>query len=157
MIRAMPSQPFPRRFLRRTVWVTLVAWVLVWGAGVANACQLPTHGPGVATVVASLHDRSIEVGMRPMPAPHTESRHHDGHAAPAGPANNAGCCKFCKDASSTVVKSNPVQADVLGPALVTSVAWPAAVRTASVAMWWPTARPASQGPPLVVRLLRLTI
>lgn len=157
MIRAMPSQPFHRRFLRRAVWVTLVAWVLAWGAGVASACQLPMHGPGVATVVASLHDRSTELGMRSMPAPHAESRHHDGPTAPAGPANNDGCRKFCTDASSSVVKTNPVQADALGPPLVASVAWPAAIRTASVAMWWSTERPASQGPPLVIRLLRLTI
>ncbi|HEY8710948.1 MAG TPA: hypothetical protein VIM34_23470 [Burkholderiaceae bacterium] len=149
----MPSQPFHRRFLRRTVWVTLVAWVLAWGSGVASACQLPAKGPGVATVVASLHDRSTELGMRTMPASHAEARHHDGHATPAGPANNDGCRKFCTDTSSSVVKTNPVQADVLGPPLVASVGWPVAARTASVATWWPTEQPASQGPPLVIRLL----
>lgn len=157
MIRTMASPAFSRRSLRRSVWVTLVAWVLAWGAGVANACQLLTQAPGVATLGASQSDRSTGPGMRTMPASHAQARHHEGHANPAGPANNEGCRKLCSDTSSSVVKTNPVQADVLGPPPVANATWPAAIRAASVAAWWPTERPASQGPPLVIRLLRLTI
>lgn len=153
----MPLPAFPRRYLRRTVWVTLVAWVLAWSAGVASACQWLTQAPGMATVAASSRNRLIELDMRTMLAMHAQARYHAGHAAPAGPLNNDDCRKFCTDASSSVVKTNPVPADVLGPPLAASVAWPAAIRITSVAMWRPTERPASQGPPLVIRLLRLTI
>jgi hypothetical protein len=38
-----------------------------------------------------------------------------------------------------------------------SAPWLPAVQVAAAAQWWPVERPASVGPPLFLRLLRLTI
>ena len=153
----MLSLPFHRRHLRRTVWVTLLAWVLALLAGIANACQLQPHGPVAPASAASTHDSSTE---HPTRALHVEHGRHDGHVEHEGSSTDAakaGCLKFCNDESSTVAKGKTAQADLPGPVVVASVAWRSAVPTATVAMWRSAERPASQGPPLVIRFLRLTI
>jgi len=96
--------------------------------------------------------------MRATQALHVE--HGDGRAVQAGDttdAAKAGCLKFCADESSTVTNGKATQPDLPGPVLVASVDWNRAVSTAAVARWQPVERPTSQGPPLVIRFLRLTI
>ncbi len=160
----MLSLPFHRRYLHRTVWVTLLAWVLALLAGVANACQL--QPPGALVSGTATGSPSAERGTHPMAAFHIEHGHHDAHAlhdgaAPdddaAPDAGKAGCLKFCDDESSTMPQGKTAQGDVPGPVLVASINWHSALPTATVPVWRSAERPASQGPPLVIRLLRLTI
>ena len=156
----MLTLPFHRRHLRRTTWVTLLAWVLALLAGLANACQLQPHEPGASASTSRAHAASSEGGLHSAQALHVETGHYQRHAedddAPAD-AGKAGCLKFCDDESSAVAKGQSAQTDIAGPVMVSSVEWRPAVPKATVAMRRSAARPPSQGPPLVIRFLRLTI
>lgn len=96
-----------------------------------------------------------------MQALRVEYSHHEGQAAhdsPTTDAGKAGCLKFCDDESSTFAKSKTAQTDLLGPVVVASVEWRSTVPKATATMWRSAGRPApSQGPPLVIRFMRLTI
>ncbi len=72
-------------------------------------------------------------------------------------AGQAGCLKFCADESSVVAKSKTAQPDLPGLAFMISSPWRSATLVASAAPWRSLERPASHGPPLAIRLLRLTI
>ena len=140
--------PFHRRRLQGTVWVTLLAWSLALLAGMVNACQIQPHGAGLAAPVASTQ------------WPHVGYGRDDGHAehdAPTSDPGKAGCFKFCDDESSTVAKGTTAQPDLPGAALMSSLHWRSATSAATAATWRPVERPASRGPPLVIRFLRLTI
>jgi hypothetical protein len=149
------------RAKRRTVWVTLLGWVLALLTGIVNACLMQPQGlrtPVSAT--SSVNHRSAERGMRPAQPLAVEHGDQDGRAAhvrDTTDAAKAGCLKFCDDESSTVANSKTAPTDLPGPVLVASVDWRAAVPIAAVATWQSVERPASQGPPLVIRFLRLTI
>ena len=148
------------RAKRRIVWVTLVGWVLAMLAGVANACLLQAQGSRAPASAALAHDGSAERGLRAAQALHVKYGDLDRHATQAGDTadpGKAGCLKFCDDESSTVTNGKAAQTDLPGPVLLASVDWHPAVRTAAVATWQPVERPTSQGPPLVIRFLRLTI
>ena len=156
----MLTLPFHRRYLRRTAWVTLLAWVLALVAGFANACQLQPHEPMASASASRARAASIEGGLLSTQALHVETGHYLRHAedddAPAD-AGKAGFRKFCDDESSAVAKGKPAQADLAGPVMVSSIDWRPAVPKATVAMRRSAVLPPSQGPPLVVRFLRLTI
>ena len=156
----MLTLPFHRRHLRRTTWVTLLAWVLALAAGLANACQLQPHEPVASASTSRAHAASSEGGLHSTRTLHVETGHHQSHAedddAPAD-AGKAGCLKFCDDESSAVAKGKLVQVDLAGPVTMSRVEWRSAVPKATVATRRSAARPPSQGPPLVIRFLRLTI
>ena len=146
---------FHRRHLRRSVWVMLLAWLLTLSAGVANACQIQPHGLRAPAAVAPRHDASAERGGY-----HTRTLPDDGlsqHHGSTTEAAKAGCLKFCDDESSAVAKSTTAQTDSPGPFMVANVEWRSAVPTGTVTIWRSVERPASHGPPLVIRFLRLTI
>jgi len=148
------------RAKRRTVWVTLAAWMLALLAGIANACLLQPQGSHSPASVVSAHDRSVVRSMHVAQAFHVEPGDQDGRALHAGDttdAAQAACVKFCNDESSTVANGKTAQTDLPGPVLVASVDWRSAVPAAAVATWRLLERPTSQGPPLVIRFLRLTI
>jgi hypothetical protein len=79
-----------------------------------------------------------------------------GHEHPTVDAGKAGCLKFCADESSTLAKGHKTQHDLPGPAPMAGVQATSVIAVATVAPWRPVERPASLGPPLVIRLLRLT-
>ncbi|MDQ2988748.1 MAG: hypothetical protein M3R60_06560, partial [Pseudomonadota bacterium] len=86
--------------------------------------------------------------------------HHHGEDEDDGLGNDtakAGCIKFCADESSAVIKSKAAHPDVLGPIYMSGVQWQLAAPLAAASQWLPAERPASVGPPLFIRLLRLTI
>lgn len=146
----MPILRFHRRQLQRTVWVTLVAWSLALLAGMVNACQVQAQGAGAraAAQLASSHGAHVEGG------------HDVGQAerdVPTPDPGKAGCFKFCDDESSTVAKGTAPQPDLPDAVIVASVDWRSATSAATAATWRPVERPASQGPPVVIRFLRLTI
>ena len=129
----MPFMPLYRHRLRRTAWVMLFAWVFALLAGVVNACQLQTP---------DRHATGVTLG---------ESAGHTVDAA------QAGCLKFCDDESSAAASGKTVQADLPGPVAVGASNWPLALHPGPSALMRADAPAATQGPPLVIRLLRLTI
>jgi hypothetical protein len=56
-----------------------------------------------------------------------------------------------------LAKSKASQADVPGQVPLAGAPWSSAVQVAAAARWQAVERPASVGPPLFLRLLRLTI
>ena len=153
--------PFARQRLRCTARVTLFAWVFALMSAVANACLIQADGSGetlfdhsqresIAGVAtgATPTDRQVEHGR-----PHVDSESGD----PAKDGGKAGCLKFCADGSSALAKSKASHTDIPGPIVLASVQRPFATHFAAVATWKLLERPASVGPPLFLRLLRLTI
>jgi hypothetical protein len=155
----MLSLYFQRHHLRRTAGLTLLAWVLALLAGTVNACQVQLHGPGTQASVVITQGDSAERGMRARQTLHREAGDHDGAGGPAGHADagKGACLKFCDDESSTVAKGEATQTDLPGIVKVASTDWLPAMPTATVASWRSVEQQGSQGPPLFIRFLRLTI
>lgn len=141
---------FTRRRLRHTVWVTLLAWIFALSAGVANACAL-----GLSPPTAWAH-ASADGWHQPADLAHT---HHGAH--PGGEHEHdqgqGGCQKFCDDESSAVTKSPSAGHDA-SAALAFAVELRGAIlpRPSLVVDRW-LERPIADGPPLVIRFLRLTL
>jgi hypothetical protein len=155
----MLSLPLQRRHLRRTAALTLLAWMLALLSGMVNACQLQLHTPGThpSTVLsrsdAVEHDVHAGCALDGVGGVHDQVMgHHD-----QSDAAKAGCLKFCADESSTVAKGELAQPDLLGMAMVVGLDWQPAMPMATVSSWRSVERPVSQGPPLFIRFLRLTI
>jgi hypothetical protein len=75
---------------------------------------------------------------------------------PVQDGGKAVCLQFCDDESSALAKGRASQAYLPGPVLLAGVQWSPAVAVSAAASWQPVERPASVGPPLFVRLMRLT-
>ena len=148
-----------RRQLRQTACGTQFAWMFALLSGVANACLIEQGAPD------ELGSILLPVGMVAGDTAGRATRQvkHVNHHAEGegdGPGNDsakAGCLKFCADESSAVTKGTAILGDVLAPILVARVQRPPAAPVAAAAQWRPVERPASVGPPLFIRLLRLTI
>ena len=160
----MPTPTFNRRQLRRTACVTLMAWVMALLSGVANACLLQPHEQTASAPFATSRPEFADPGLIESTVAHVEHSHHDDHQAhqvdrdgAKKDGGKAGCLKFCSDESSTLAKGKFTQADLPNPVVVAVVKWPSMtpLPMGALRMW--AERPASPGPPLVIRLLRLTI
>jgi hypothetical protein len=159
--RSHTMQPFRlhRRRLRQFAWVALFAWVSALAAGVANACvaAVPgsapqghethrhTHVPGddaqhhLASAMAVTHDITPHSVPEPLPD-----------------VGKQGCLKFCDGASSALSKNAGPDAASLAHVLLGSFKiQPIWVEVVNAQL--PLERPSAQGPPLVIRLLRLTL
>jgi hypothetical protein len=154
----MLSLPFQRRHLRSTAVLTLLAWLLALLAGIVNACQLQTYTPGTFVPVVSTQADFAEHGMHAGRALHVDGDHDvaGGHEGQSD-TGKVGCLKFCDDESSTVTQAKTFQADLVGMVTVASIDWLAAMPAAAGTPGRRIERPASQGPPLFIRFLRLTI
>lgn len=161
----MPTLTFNRRQLRRTACVTLLAWVLALASGVVNACLLQPHR---LTVTASSSATSslefADAGLIESTVAHVEHSHDDSHRASQvdrnaakEDADKAGCLKFCADESSTLANGKFTQADLPNPAVVAVAEWPSLAPLHMGTLRMSAERPASPGPPLFIRFLRLTI
>jgi hypothetical protein len=130
----------------------LAAWLFALTAGVANACVLSAPSAATHGLVAKGH-ASHEV---------TDGEHHDhGQLAHQGHKQDTtahdSCLKFCDDESSALSKANTSALDA-GLALTAVAQWPLAlVPITNVGTGVSSQRPIAQGPPLVIRLLRLTL
>lgn len=126
----------------------LVIWVFALAAGVVNACALTPAGleerggmHADATVPASHRDKGEQVG-------------HHGHQRDSGKDS---CLRFCDDESSAITKVKLPVVD-LGLTLLTAAEpWSSVVAAIVADLAQSPERPASQGPPLVIRFLRLTL
>lgn len=91
-----------RRSLRHTIWMILAVWMFALGAGVANACLLSEpNGGSHSSFTAMPHE---------VPVAQT---HHGQQADPG----DAGCLKFCDEASLAITKVDQPIAHV-SPGLV---------------------------------------
>ncbi|MDO9072864.1 MAG: hypothetical protein Q7U73_06345 [Rubrivivax sp.] len=152
---------FTRRQLRHTACVALFAWVFALVSGVANACLLQTAEPGAAafSLATGAQIAGCDADVAPCEHDAGPAHHHadSGRGEPVQHGGKAVCLKFCADESSALAKSKASQADLPGPVLLAGAPWSLAVQVAAAAQWRPVERPASVGPPLFLRLLRLTI
>ena len=157
----MLTLPFTRRHLRRTACVTLFAWMFALLSGVANCCLIQPNPQGEPGAI-SLQADPVVGGTAGPATRKVQHVHHHGEDEDDGLGNGsgsakAGCLKFCADESSAVTKSKAAQADLLGPIFLATVHWLSAVPIAAATEWTLVERPATVGPPLYIRLLRLTI
>lgn len=153
---------FTRRQLRHTACVALFAWVFGLLSGVANACLiLPAEPAAAATFSLGAGASTLECEFSVPPCEHKAGSAHphadSGHGEPVPQGGKAVCLKFCVDESSALAKSKASQVDPSGPVLLAGAPWSPPVRVAVATQWRPVERPASVGPPLFLRLLRLTI
>ena len=137
------------RHKRRISSLMLGFWLFALGAAWANACVLQdrgAHGHAADAVAAGAHAVSAgHVGV---------VNDHDLHAAPGA----APCLKACDDRSQSLVKTG---ASMDLPALPTPttvwVIWTEAVMAQDAARAARTDPPAPAGPPLRIRLSRLSL
>jgi hypothetical protein len=152
------------RRLRQFVWLTLLAWSFAMASGVVNACLLTLPGPISDGSPPPAHEESA-----------THPRHHVGprgqhgatgdeagavdlarHDHQEGSSGTDTCLKFCDDESSAVVKSTSLGVDMVA-ALVDPGVRRIVVPLANIDSGWLLEQPRAQGPPLVIRFLRLTL
>jgi hypothetical protein len=133
----------------------LAAWLLALTAGVVNACVLNIPSSATRGLIAQSQAAHLSRTV-------ADTEPHDGvplthHQHEQNGANDS-CLKFCDDESSALSKGNTSPTPDAGAALVAAAQWPAAVvpvtHTGTVLS---LQRPIAQGPPLVIRLLRLTL
>jgi hypothetical protein len=140
---------------RYTVWVMLLAWMLALTAAVINACALNIPGAARRGSLAESHaahsSRAVVV-----------TEHHDGWLLTHHKHEQSGvhdsCVKFCDDESSALSKAKASTALDPGAAMVATVQpVRAVVPSASIGTGPARRQPTAQGPPLVIRFLRLTL
>jgi hypothetical protein len=159
----MPTCHFDRRQLRRTAWVTLVVWLFALAAGVVNACALAPAGSAARGVSPVSH---VDIAAHDAAEGTLVSVGHDGDHDQVGPvsshthghdAGKDSCLKFCDDESSAIAKVKLPVVD-LGAGLLTVVeAWNPIAALGSLGVRRARERPGAQGPPLVIRFLRLIL
>jgi hypothetical protein len=139
----------------------LFAWVFGLVSGVANACLLQNAEPGAAafSFAAGAQMAGCDSGFALCEHDAGSAEHHadSERGEPVQHGGKAVCLKFCADESSALAKSKASQADLPGPVLMAGAPWSPAVQVTAAAQWQAVARPALVGPPLFLRLLRLTI
>ena len=157
----MPAFHFGRQRLRRTAWATLVIWVLALAAGVANACALTpmgTAGRAMSQAGIVAHDphsgAPTRAGHASLDDPVGVVQYGHGHGQDSGKVS---CLKFCDEESSAIAKVKLPVVD-LGVSLLTVVEpWNSNAAAGGSGLRRSLERPGSQGPPLVIRFLRLTL
>lgn len=155
----MQAMRLHHRRLRHFVWVALFAWVFALAAGVANACivALPGSAPAGHEKHRHVHDSVGHDHASAMRAG-DESDHAGGYPhEPRVDPGKSSCLKFCDDESSALSKSGspwfdlslayvPVGGFEIQPALIADGRDRLSLENHR-----------AQGPPLVIRLLRLTL
>jgi hypothetical protein len=138
-----------------TVSVMLAAWMFALTAGVINACVL--NLPSAATPGSFVQSQVAHLSWAAADTEHDNGGPltHDEHKQNGA---NDSCLKFCDDESSALFKGNTSSTFDPGAALVATVQLPGAVvPIAHVGTGRSPQQPTAQGPPLVIRLLRLTL
>jgi len=152
------------RRLRQFVWLTLLAWSFALASGVVNACLLTLPGPITDGTPPPVHG---EAATHARPDDKAKGLHSaaGGEAGVAnlvqyehqqGSSGKDTCLKFCDDESSAVVKSTSLGVDLV-VALVEPGVPRIAAPLATIGSGWLPEQPRAQGPPLVIRFLRLTL
>lgn len=159
-IHSMSAFHFDRRQLRRTAWATLMVWVLAMAAGVVNACALTPSGSVERTtqqVGIVVHDAHVGVPSSSAIDSHHEPSETVGHHEHEQDSGKGSCLKFCDDESSAIAKVKLPVVDLSATLLTVAAPWSAIVAVGGAGFRQSLERPGSQGPPLVIRFLRLTL
>lgn len=144
---------------RRLAAAMLFVWLFALVSGIANACLLGGLTVDLASRQVSSHHHDDLAGATSHG--HVE---HDAHDAPLdapapGSPDHEACQKFCDDGESSIhaVAKNLGSPGSLLPLLVqfTVLAWTSEEVRADEAL--PVSLPCVTGPPIPIRLLRLTI
>ena len=139
--------------------MTLFAWIFALLSGVVNACLVQPDQHGVLGSLSS--DAGPATKGATLPATRqlqqVDQQSEDQGDGLGTDSAKAGCLQFCADEFSAVTKSNALQVDVVGPCFAANVPWQSAEPVAAANHWPMAERPASIGPPLFIRFLRLTI
>lgn len=152
------------RRLRQFVWLTLLAWSFALASGVVNACLLSLPGPitdgspppvhGEASTHAGPDDKAM--GLHSAAGGEAGVANLVQYEHQQGSSGKDTCLKFCDDESSAVVKSTSLGVDLV-VGLVEPGVRRIAAPLATIDSGWLPEQPRAQGPPLVIRFLRLTL
>jgi len=150
--------------LQRLVWLTLLTWSFALASGVVNACVLSLPGRMAEGASPTAHGeaatpaRSSEgIGKH---GPEDRRAATDGlhpHEQDPGNSGKDTCLKFCDDESSVLAKSTPSSADTVTALVDGRVDRHLAVARLQADSGPLPEPPRAQGPPLVIRFLRLTL
>ena len=153
---------FQRTIRRRLAAVMLFVWLFALVAGMANACALGggNADPALGLAVSHHHDDTTPPHGHDEHDEHDEDELVDVSSASKSQDHDAACQKFCDDERSTVnfFAKDLGSPDSLLPVLIqfTTLAWTPG--TAQIAEVLPAdVPPCVTGPPIPIRLLRLTI
>lgn len=155
----MLTPRFNRRSLRRVAATSLFAWVFALLSGVVNACLVPQHAPGDGRSVRSLPNLQADAPVHAAQVGDHTHRHADhGQDDAVNEVAKAACVKFCVEEPSALAQAKLAQPELpmlAGPA---GARWPVATALVTAAApWLRGEQPATVGPPLFIRLLRLTL
>ncbi|MDO9286694.1 MAG: hypothetical protein Q7U26_17515 [Aquabacterium sp.] len=156
----MRSLSFRRRHLQRIVWLTLVGWLFALASGVVNACltapsAVQRSGAAQATMAGgAAHRANVRAGDHHASEGQTVAALQLPHERSAAAQS---CQKFCDDEASALSKGVSSSVDLPASSVVAFFHWPLDVPGSSAAVHWLRWQTTAQGPPLVIRLLRLTL
>lgn len=139
------------RRLQRLVRLTLLMWFFALASGVVNACVLNLPGRAAEESAPSLHtEAATHAGSAEGIGGHGAGDH-------GGTSGKDTCLKFCDDESSALAKSTTYGADMAAALVDLRVERRLAVPVVHADSSWVLEPPHAQGPPLVIRFLRLTL
>lgn len=156
----MHALSFHRRRLHRIVWSTLAVWVFALSSGVVNAClSAPLLGQrsgfvqpvSIGTTAHDVHELAADYRSPAQPDSATTQNPND-----RSPASD-NCRKFCDDEASALLKSLSSPAELPVSLIGALNRWPPVAQSTLAAARWTHWQTAAQGPPLVIRFLRLTL
>lgn len=151
-----PAMPFrtSTNTLRRLCGLVLLAWLLGVLSGTVNACLLAEQVQEAGSTLEHEHEHA-----HPQAAMHA---HADESAHAAAPVHHQAdehvlCHKFCKDQNLTLPQHKGLDEQDFSPTLIelSGPVLPAAPAIPPTTRWMDG--PQAQGPPLVIRLLRLAL
>jgi len=141
---------------RRLCGVMLFVWLFAVLGSTVNACVLSGSSP----VKAAAHQQALEY------LAHEGNEGHEDTEDAAAPAEHhhhdqadehASCHKFCKDESTTLPQTRVMDDQDFTPVLLSTFSSLLPDALPQARLTHALAQPRAQGPPLVIRFLRLTL
>jgi hypothetical protein len=149
------------RRMRQLVWLTLLAWLFGLAAGVVNACVLSLPGPVVPSSAQSVQGRAAHHGVAGFAhgsvTPDEQEHEQEHEQEDEQDSGKDTCLKFCDEESTALSKTKTYGADTPVALVELGDLRGTAVPIKCIGNRISLQRPVAQGPPLVIRFLRLTL